>query len=208
VFQKFHNFQAHVERLFDRKVLAMQTDWGRVSQTSQFFSASTYPIMSRVHTHISRECKYHHIVETGLALLAHASMPLKFWDEAFLTAIFLINRLLTPVLLHMSPIEKLFTTKHAYSFPRTFGCVCWPNLRPYNTHKLAFRSKQCTFLGYNTHHKGYKCLDISTGRVYISCDVVFDETVFPFSTLHPNAGARLRLEISLLPPSLIDPALI
>jgi hypothetical protein len=108
----------------------------------------------------------------------------------------------------MSPIEKLFTTKHVYSFLRTFGCVCWPNLRPYNTHKLAFRSKQCTFLGYNKHHKGYKCLDISTGRIYISRDVVFDETVFPFSTLHPNAGARLRLEISLLPPSLIDPALI
>jgi hypothetical protein len=28
VFQKFYDFQAHVERLFDRKVLAMQTDWG------------------------------------------------------------------------------------------------------------------------------------------------------------------------------------
>jgi hypothetical protein len=36
----------------------------------------------------------------------------------------------------------------------------------------------------------------------------FDETVFPFSTLHPNTGARLRSEISLLPPSLVDPALI
>jgi hypothetical protein len=108
----------------------------------------------------------------------------------------------------MSPIEKLFVTKLAYSFLRTFGCACWSNLRPYNTHKLAFRSKQCTFLGYSTHHEGYKCLDISTGRVYISRDVVFDETVFPFSMLHPNAGVRLRSEISLLPPSLIDPALI
>jgi hypothetical protein len=108
----------------------------------------------------------------------------------------------------MSPIEKLFATKHAYSFLRTFGCACWLNLRPYNTHKLAFRSKQCIFLGYSTHHKGYKCLDISTGRVYISRDVVFDETVFPFSTLHPNVDARLRSEISLLPPSLVDPALI
>jgi hypothetical protein len=29
--------------------------------------------------------------------------------------------------------------------------------------------------------------------------VVFDENVFPFSILHPNAGARLRNEISLLP---------
>jgi hypothetical protein len=32
--------------------------------------------------------------------------------------------------------------------------------------------------------------------------VVFDEHVFPFSKLHPNAGARHRAEISLLPESL------
>jgi hypothetical protein len=47
-------------------------------------------------------------------------------------------------------------------------------------------------------------LDISTGRVYISRDVVFDENVFPFSKLHSNAGARLRSEILLLPPSLLN----
>jgi hypothetical protein len=35
--------------------------------------------------------------------------------------------------------------------------------------------------------------------VYISCDVVFDETIFPFHKLNPNAGARLRAEILLLP---------
>jgi hypothetical protein len=28
VFEKFHEFQALVERLFDRKILVMQTDWG------------------------------------------------------------------------------------------------------------------------------------------------------------------------------------
>ena len=47
--------------------------------------------------------------------------------------------------------------------------------------------------------KGFKCLDISTGRVYISRDIVFDESVFPFASLHPNAGALLRQEILLLP---------
>ena len=31
-------------------------------------------------------------------------------------------------------------------------------------------------------HKGYKCLDRSTGRIYISGDVIFDESVFPFAT--------------------------
>jgi hypothetical protein len=34
--------------------------------------------------------------------------------------------------------------------------------------------------------------------------VVFDETEFPFSKLHPNAGARLREEISLLSQNLIN----
>jgi hypothetical protein len=51
-------------------------------------------------------------------------------------------------------------------------------------------------------HKGVKCLDISTGRVYISRDVVFDEDVFPFKELHPNAGALLRRDILLLDSSL------
>jgi hypothetical protein len=51
-------------------------------------------------------------------------------------------------------------------------------------------------------HNGYKCLEVSTGRVYISHDVIFDEDVFPFSTLHPNVGARLRDELNLLHPTL------
>jgi hypothetical protein len=40
----------------------------------------------------------------------------------------------------------------------------------------------CVFLGYRAMHKGYKCLDRRTGRIYISRDVIFDEAVFPFAT--------------------------
>jgi hypothetical protein len=47
------------------------------------------------------------------------------------------------------------------------------------------------FLGYNSMHKGFKCLDVAAGQVYISRDVVFDESVYPFSKLNPNAGVRL-----------------
>jgi hypothetical protein len=54
-------------------------------------------------------------------------------------------------------------------------------------------------------HKGFKCLEISSGRVYVSRDVVFDETEFPFSKLHSNAGARLKEEISFLPFNLLNP---
>lgn len=60
------------------------------------------------------------------------------------------------------------------------------------------------FLGFSNLHKVFKCLDVSTGRVYVSRDFTFDEQVFPFATLHPNAGARLKAEISLLPSSLTN----
>lgn len=48
-----------------------------------------------------------------------------------------------------------------------------------------------------------------TGRVYISRDVVFYETQFPFEKLHPNAGALLNNEFLLLPCHLLgdDPML-
>ena len=65
-----------------------------------------------------------------------------------------------------------------------------------------FRSTQCVFIGYSAQQKGVKCLDVAMGRVYISRDVVFDETAFPFAKLHPNAGALLRKEILLLPSTL------
>jgi hypothetical protein len=142
----------------------------------------------------------------GLTLLAHASMPLKFWDETFLTAVFLINQLPSKIIDNKTPYEKLFGHPTEYTFLRIFGCAVWPNLRPYNSKKLEFRSKQCVFLGYSNMHKGFKCLDPKEGRVYISRDVVFNEEVFPFAALHPNAGAWLRAELDLLPDVLKNPS--
>jgi hypothetical protein len=207
VFQKFRDFQHHVERLFDRKIIAMQTDWGGEYQklNSFFQRMGISHLVSCPHAHQQNgpaERKHRHIVEVGLSLLAYASMPLKYWDEAFLTAVYLINHLPSKVIQSQTPMERLFGKSGDYSLLRIFGCACWPNLHPYNKHKLEFRSKQYVFLGYSNLHKGYKCLDISTGRLYIFRDIVFDETVFPFASLHSNAGARLRAEINLLPLSL------
>jgi hypothetical protein len=186
----------------------MQTDWGgEYKKLNSFFSqVGIIHHVSCPHAHQQNgviERKHRHIVEVGLSLLAHASMPLKFWDEAFMDTTFLINRLPSKVIDNNTPFERLLQQKLEYSSLRIFGCACWPNLRPYNRHKLELRSKQCAFLGYSNLHKGYKCLDIQSVRVYISRDVIFDEEVFPFSTSHSNAGARLRAKISLLPLGLV-----
>jgi hypothetical protein len=49
-------------------------------------------------------------------------------------------------------------------------------------------------------HKGFKCLDDATGCIYVSRDVIFDETVFPFASMHSNAGARYHSDVLLEPP--------
>jgi histone deacetylase 1/2 len=126
-------------------------------------------------------------------------MPLKFWDEAFLTATCLINMLPSKVINFATPVEKLLHVKPNYESLRIFGCACWPNLHPYNKRKLSFRSKQCVFLGYSPRHKGVKYLDVKAGRVYISRDVFFDEDAFPFASLNPNVGSIMRQQILLLP---------
>lgn len=188
----------------------MQTDWGGEYQKLHPFFAQvgiTHHI-SCPHTHQQNgavERKHRHIVEVGLALLAHANMPLKFWPDAFLSATHLINRTPSRLLSYDTPLFRLFNQQPDYSSLRVFGCACWPNLRPYNTHKLQFRSKQCTFLGYSPFHKGFKCLDPDSGRVYISRDVTFDESLFPFQFLHSNAGRRFQDEINLLPTYLLNP---
>jgi hypothetical protein len=103
VFAKFLEFQTLVERLFDRKIIAVQTDWGgEYQKLNSFFSKiGITHFVSCPHAHQQNgavERKHRHIVEVGLSLLAHASMPLKFWDEPFISASYLINRLPSKVI--------------------------------------------------------------------------------------------------------------
>jgi transposase InsO family protein len=83
VFQKFKEFQTLVEWLFDKKILAIQTDWGGEYQklNSYLKELGISHHVSCPHAHQqngSAERKHRHIVEVGLSLLSHAHMPLKY----------------------------------------------------------------------------------------------------------------------------------
>ena len=86
----------------------------------------------------------------------------------------------------------LFHTIPNYKILSVFSLTCWPNLCPYNRHKIDLHFHLSVFMGYSNDHKGYCCLHLPTGRAYISLDVIFDETIFPFSTQHrPNGSPSL-----------------
>jgi hypothetical protein len=146
--------------MFNRKIIVMQTDWGgEYEKLNPFFCyVGISHLVSCPYIHQQNgaaEHKHHHIVEMGLVLLATSSMPLKYWDEAFLVATYLTNRTPTKLLNFDTPIHNLLGTTPDYSYLRTFGCACWPNLCPYNHHKLQYRSTRCDFLSYSNMHKGY-----------------------------------------------------
>jgi histone deacetylase 1/2 len=177
VFQRFHDFQHHVELLFDRKILALQTDWGGEYQklNSFFQRVGMSHHVSCPHAHQqngSAERKHRHIVEVGLSLLAYASMPLKFWDEAFQTAVFLINRPPSQVIENQTLIERLFKHKGDYSFLRIFGCACWPNLLLIIPANCSFAPSNVLFLAIAVSIKAIGVLTFPLA-VYISRGMLF-----------------------------------
>jgi hypothetical protein len=92
-----------------------------------FFALLALVVVFHVLTHQqngSAEHKHRHIVETGLALLAHAHIVIKFWDDAFLTTTYLINCLPIRVIDNKCPLERLLNTPPNYSLLRVFGCTC------------------------------------------------------------------------------------
>jgi len=169
----FLHFQTYVEHHFNTKIKVIQTDWeGEYHRLNTYFSK--YGIQHRLacpYTHEQMgavERRHRQIIEMGLALLAYANLPKPYWEDAFLMAVYIINHLPTKILNHFSLFEKAYHQKQNYNFMRVFGCACWPNLRPYNKHKFDYRSKTCIFIGYSLSHQGYKCLDLSTGKIFVS----------------------------------------
>jgi histone deacetylase 1/2 len=80
------------------------------------------------------ERRHMSIVDTGLTLLSHASMPLKFWDHSFTTIVYLLNRLPTAALTQFSsPYHALHNKALAYHGVKFFGCNYFPHLRPYTS---------------------------------------------------------------------------
>lgn len=109
-------------------------------------------------------------------------MPFKFWCKAFFTATILINNLPAVLLKSKSLYEVLHHKKPNYIFLKTFGCACFSYLRDTNKHKLGFHTTKCPFLSYSLLHHGYKCFS-SSGRIFISRNVLFHELEFPYHSL-------------------------
>lgn len=140
-----------METQFNAKLKAIQTDGGgEYAPFTPFltnlgiFHWLSCPITSEQNGCVER--KHRHVVELGLSMMSLASLPFKYWTCAFHTAAYLINRLPTVIYSYKFPFELLYNKLPSYSLLKVFGCSCFLCLRPYNKHKLEYRSQECMLL--------------------------------------------------------------
>jgi Reverse transcriptase (RNA-dependent DNA polymerase) len=149
------------------------------------------------------ERKHRQIVELGLATMLHSSIPTHYWPKIFESVTFVLNNLPSSSISFSAPYTVLFQRKPNYVFFKVIGCKCFPYTRPYADHKLAPRSKPCVFLGNSLVHKGYRCLDLTTNKVYLSRHVIFHETSFPFTNSSSSSSPLLVTSSTVFSPLVV-----
>ncbi|GJR48344.1 retrovirus-related pol polyprotein from transposon TNT 1-94 [Tanacetum coccineum] len=180
------SFFAFVKTHFQRQPKVVRLDNGTevVNNTCASFFQAHGVLNQRSITHTPQqngraERKHRHLLDTTRALRIHGKLPLKFWGECILTAAYLINKMLVKVLDWQSPFEKLYGKPPTYDHLRVIGCLCYAaDIRPHKD-KFANRGIKSVLIGYPVNQKGYKLYNW-TKEVFLSRDVVFEETIFPF----------------------------
>ncbi|CAH9146225.1 unnamed protein product [Cuscuta epithymum] len=192
-------FFAMTSRQFNKPVKVFRSDNGKefIGLQEYFLTHGIIFQTSCVYTPQQNgraERKHRHILEVARTLRFHANLPIEFWGECVLAAGYLINRLPSPVIENKSPYEMLYKKPPLYTHLRVFGCLCYAHSKETTGDKFAQRGIKCVFLGYAYTQKGWKVYDLEKQRHFISRDVKFIETIFPFKMVENNTGSTINYD--------------
>lgn len=125
------------------------------------------------------ERRHKHILETAKAIRFQRHLPIRFWGECILSAVHIINRIPSTILHNKSPSKLMYMQPPDLFYMRVIGCLCHAtNL--IKSDKFGPSVTRSVLMGYGETQKGYWLYDLKHHMLFISRDVVFDETVFPF----------------------------
>ena len=127
------------------------------------------------------ERKLAYLTSICLSWLHDKNLPRELWAEAFQCACHVANRLPSWPGTQKSSFEIAYGEKPNVNYFRVFGSICYVHIPKSNRTKLDPKARKCVFVGYDSHRKGWRCMDPQTKKFTTSRDVVFDEISSFFS---------------------------
>jgi hypothetical protein len=128
------------------------------------------------------ERKHQHILNVGRALLYQSNLPKSFWSYAVVHAVFIINKIPTPILQNRSPHELMHGALPDLQILKVFGSLVYASTLQNNRTKLDPRGRKCIFLGYKQGVKGTILFDLNTKDIFISRNVTHYEHILPYQS--------------------------
>ncbi|CAL1397374.1 unnamed protein product [Linum trigynum] len=179
-------FCNQMQRQFQTQIKRIRSDQGKEFEMNDYYdSQGIIHEMSCVETpqqNSKVERKHQHILAVARALKFQADLPPGFWSDCIKHAVYLINRVPSSVLNNQTPHEKLHNSPPDLTDLRVFGCLCYASSLANHRTKFQPRARKGVFLGYKAGIKGYKIYDLDSHDVFVSRDVIFYESHFPFKS--------------------------
>ncbi|RDX93180.1 hypothetical protein CR513_24601, partial [Mucuna pruriens] len=93
---------------------------------------------------------------------------------------------------NLSPFSFLYDKSLDLSHLHVFGSVCYTSTLVANRKKFHSRVRNCLFLGYRTSVKGFILFNLHNRKLFLSRNITFNETFFPFSkSMHFDITTQL-----------------
>lgn len=108
----------------------------------------------------------------------------------------MINRMPSSLLHGKTPYECLYGKPPRYEDIKVFGCLCFAHKASRDKDKFKEGSRKCVFVVYPFGKHGWKLYDLDSGEFFVSRDVVFTETSFPYDDIAVASGDATTLPVA------------
>jgi hypothetical protein len=108
------------------------------------------------------------VVGTARSMLKIANMLGRFWGEAVMTAMYVLNRSPTNSVEGKTMYEAWHGKKPAVHHLRVFGCIAYIKITRPHLAKLDDRGLNTVFISYEPGSKAYRLYNPADGRVHVS----------------------------------------
>jgi len=191
--QVFKDFQSHIERFCDASI--EEVPFVRTDGAREFDESFRSYLISKGIAHELRaadqpqqmgkvEVCFRVLFNMVRCMLKSSNTPNTMWGQAALSAIFLLNRLPTssnPGFI--TPFEMFYGDKPDLSKIRAWGSECYAHSE---SPALGDRATKCKLIGFEGDQPhAYRLLNLSTNRVLLRRNVIFNESSVLESATRP-----------------------